>query len=129
MKDYKSIVDPLTKLLHKDAFKWDDQATEAFNSLKNTMVTLPTLALPNFDFPFMIVTDALGFGLRVVLMQGERPIAYFSQTLSMHAQRESIYKRELMAMVLLVQKWSHYLLGRKFTVISDQKCNHNSRNG
>lgn len=78
MKDYKSIVDPLTKLLHKDAFKWDDQATEAFHSLKNTMVTLPALALPNFDFPFVIVTDALGFGLRVMLMQRERPIAYFS---------------------------------------------------
>lgn len=55
-------------------------------------------------------------------MQGRQPIAYFSQVLSARAQGKSIYERELVAIVLSVQKWRHYLLGRKFTVISDHKA-------
>ncbi|TYK05438.1 hypothetical protein E5676_scaffold83G001360 [Cucumis melo var. makuwa] len=35
---------------------------------------------------------------------------------------KSIYKRELKAMVLVVQNWRHYLLGWKFTIISNQKA-------
>lgn len=55
-------------------------------------------------------------------MQDRQQIAYFSQALSERARNKSIYERELMAVVLSVQKWRHYLLGRKFTVISDQKA-------
>lgn len=55
-------------------------------------------------------------------MQVTRPIAYFSQALSARAQAKSIYERELMVVVLSIKKWQHYLLGNKFTVISDQKA-------
>lgn len=86
------------------------------------MVTLLVLALPNLDQPFVVETDASGIGLGAVLMQDRQPIAYFSQGLSVRARNKSIYERELMAVVLSVQKWRHYLLGRKFTVVSNQKA-------
>lgn len=50
------------------------------------MVTLPTLALPDFTLPFVIETDASGTGLGVVLTQKQRPLAYFSQHLSPQAR-------------------------------------------
>lgn len=80
------------------------------------------LAPPNFDQRFVIETDTSWVGLGVVLMQDQQPIAYFSQALSLRAQNKSIYERELMAVVLSVQKWRHYLLERKFIVISNQKA-------
>ena len=57
-----------------------------------------------------------------MLSQNRHPIAFFSQKLSPKAQTKLVYERELMAVVLSVQKWRHYLLGKKFTIISDQKA-------
>ncbi|KAA0051159.1 Transposon Tf2-6 polyprotein [Cucumis melo var. makuwa] len=122
VKSYGEIAAPLTKLLQKNAFKWDENATLAFESLKTAMTTIPVLALPDWSLPFMIETDASGSGLGAVLSQNGHPIAFFSQKLSPRAQSKSIYERELMVVVLSVQKWRHYLIGRRFTIVSDQKA-------
>ena len=76
------------------------------------MMTLPILALPGFSLPFKIETDGSGCGVGVVLIQNNQPIAYFSQTLAMRDRAEPIYEWELMAVVLAVQRWRPYLLGR-----------------
>lgn len=86
------------------------------------MITIPVLALPNWNLSFIIETDASGIGLGAILSQNGHPIAFFSKKLSSRAQSKSVYERELMAVVLSVQEWRHYLLGRKFTIISDQKA-------
>ncbi|GAU45976.1 hypothetical protein TSUD_401160 [Trifolium subterraneum] len=121
IKNYATIAFPLTELLKKDAFAWSETAQEAFNALKQAMVEAPVLALPNFNEPFMLDTDASRIGMGAVLSQGGHPICYFSKKFCSKLLRASTYVRELCAITEAVKKWRPYLLGRKFIIHTDQR--------
>ncbi|KAD5960575.1 hypothetical protein E3N88_12047 [Mikania micrantha] len=121
VKDYGSIARPLTDLTKKDAFQWTPTAQRAFDLLKNGLITALVLALLNFTVPVVVECDASGRGIGAVLMQHNRPIAYFSKALSDRNLSKSAYERELMALVLAVQRWRPYLLGNHFTICTNQK--------
>lgn len=118
---YAKIAWPLTDLLKKDGFSWSVQAEAAFQALKVAMTEVPVLALPDFTQTFVVETDASGHGLGAVLMQNQHPLAYFSQVLPQNARHKSVYEQELMAIVFVIQKWRHYLLGRHFIVRTHQR--------
>ncbi|MCI03438.1 Ty-3/Gypsy retrotransposon polyprotein [Trifolium medium] len=121
IKDYGKIARPLTELTKKDNFKWGIEAQHAFEELKQKLTTAPVLALPDFTKGFVIECDASGGGIGAILMQDRKPIAYFSKALGARNLTKSAYEKELMAVVLVIQHWRPYLLGRKFIVSTDQK--------
>ncbi|KAA0059477.1 hypothetical protein IC582_002782 [Cucumis melo] len=120
--NYRTIAAPLTQLLKKGGFSWTEEATSSFDRLKSAMMSLPVLALSDFTKQFEIETDASGYGIGAVLVQDRRPIAYYSHTLAMRDRARPVYERELMAVVLAVQRWRPYLLIGKFRVKTDQKA-------
>lgn len=119
--NYAHLASPLTDLLQKSKFEWNQEAQTAFETLKKAMSTLPVLALPNFSLVFDVTTDASGTGIGAVLSQNDKPIAFFSKKLSPRMRTSSTYIRELFAIIEAVKKWRQYLLGRKFQIFTDQR--------
>lgn len=91
----------------------------AFNKLKEAMTSLPLLQLPNFYHTFVVDWDASRTGVGAVFQQNGQTITYFSsKRLSPSNHHKSVYNKELLTLVMALQKW-HYLLGRKFVVHTD----------
>jgi ribonuclease HI len=79
------------------------------------------LALPNFEEPFVLETDACDTGIGVVLMQKGHPIAYLSKALGPKTRAMSTYEKECMAIILALDKWKSYLQHQPFTILTDQR--------
>lgn len=122
---YGIVAKPLTQLLTKKGFLWNDQAQQAFEQLKLAMVNTPVLALPNFAHPFTIETDACDTGVGAVLAQEGHPIAYFSKALGVKNQKLSTYEKEFLAVMMAVDRWRQYLQRGPFLILTDHKslCN------
>ena len=76
----------------------------------------------NFTKPFMVECNALKIGVRVVLMQEWKHIAYLSKGLKGKEFSLSIYeKKKLLTLVMIVQKWRLYLLSCTFKVKTNQQ--------
>lgn len=121
IQGYGRIARPLTLLLKKNNFHWNTEAEKAFNQLKQAMMQAPVLALPNFSQQFIIETDASGGGIGAVLMKQGQPIAFMSKVLTTQHQALSVCEKELLALVIAIQKWRPYLIGRKFVVRTDHQ--------
>ncbi|MCI09521.1 RNA-directed DNA polymerase (Reverse transcriptase), partial [Trifolium medium] len=81
------------------------------------MASPPVLVLPNFELPFEVECDAAGRGIRAVLIQQRKPIAFFSKALSEGNLAKSVYEKELMAITSPDQQgWLAKLLGYHFEV-------------
>jgi hypothetical protein len=121
VRNYGLIARPLTNILKKGKFSWSDAAESAFKELKTTMTTTPTLAMPNFNEPFTIESDASSNGIGAILSQQGHHIAFMSRALGTTKQSWSVYAKEMLAIIHAIQTWRPFLLGRKFYIQTDQR--------
>lgn len=85
------------------------------------MTEAPVLIQPNFNEKFILKTDASGLGMGAVLIQQAHPICYYSKQLCSCMLNASTYVRELCAIPSIMKKWCTYLLGKTFTIHTDQR--------
>ncbi|KAJ0628009.1 putative nucleotidyltransferase, Ribonuclease H [Helianthus annuus] len=121
IRSFGMIAKPLTNLLKKDAFKWNDESQDAFERLKTALSSAPVLALPDPKKPFVIETDASAGGIGAVLMQDNHPISFLSRALSPKQNALSVYEKELLAIMVAVKQWHYYLITGPFVIRTDQR--------
>jgi hypothetical protein len=113
---------PMTKLIEKDKqFEWTPACEASFKELKKQLMTAPVLVMPEMEKPFSIYCDAPGQGLRCVLKQDGRVVAYASRQPRKHEENYPTHDLELAAVVQALKIWRHYLMGKKCELYMDHK--------
>ena len=114
----------LRDLNKKDTvFIWTTEHQMAFDNLKQSVATNIGLQYysPSDDNTFIEV-DASGRGLGSCLIQSGTPVAFASKSLSPAQSKYSNVERECLAIVHGINRFHHYVYGRRFTVITDCKA-------
>jgi hypothetical protein len=120
-KNYGKIAEPLIVLLKKNSFTWTPVAAQYFQTLKMAMCTTLVLTLPDFTKTFVLECDAFGKGIVTVLMKEGRPLAFSSKQLSECNLGKSIYEKETLFILHVVDLWHPYLLGQRFQIKTDHQ--------
>ena len=127
MLQFSRIAAPLHALLKKDAaFQWTNSCQEAFERLKELLVSSPVLAYPQFrsEHPFAVETDASAKGLGAVLAQQQadgqvHPIAFAYRSLTLPERNYAITELETLGLVWALKIFRAYLLGHRCIVFTD----------
>jgi len=125
IKNFSAIAQPLNQLLHKDEpYYWGSKQQQAFEKLKEKLVTAPVLAYPDFSKRFILATDASYYGFGATLSQKDRdgkehPIAYASKSLQPAEQNYYATELECAAIVWAIEHYHSYLGATEFTLVTD----------
>lgn len=129
IKSYAGIARPLYELTKKNKkFHWNSDCEEAFQMLKESLVSAPIMAFPQPQGTFILDTDASGYAIGGVLSQlqkdedgeeVERVIAYASRTLTETERRYCARRRELLAIVHFAKHFDVYLRGPPIIIRTD----------
>ncbi|GJS25444.1 putative reverse transcriptase domain-containing protein [Tanacetum coccineum] len=96
IQGFLKIAKPMTKLTQKTIkFDWGEKEEAAFQLLKQKLCRAPILALLEGSKDFVVYCDASHKGLGMVLMQGEKVIAYASRQLKVYEKNYNTHDLEL----------------------------------
>ncbi len=124
--DFSSLAAPLTDLTRKgqpERVIWSPETEEAFHQIKRALTEEPVLQAPDFGCPFLLQMDASEAGLGAVLSQvqegEEHPVLFISRKLTKAERNYATVEKEALAVKWAVLELRYYLLGRKFTLLTD----------
>lgn len=115
------------KLTEKNKqFLWNEICQISFEILKSALTKAPVLAYPTQNDNFILETDARNYGMGAGLSQmqnnSEKVVSYFSKSFSGPERKYCVTRRELLAIVMFIKDFHHYLYGRRFTVRTDHEA-------
>ena len=124
---FSDAVEPLRAALRAERFVWTEALSSAVQSVKDAIRAAPALAMFDSSFPTVLTTDASDVGCGACITQTDalgrtRVVSYGSKTFSAAERNYSVVEREALACVWAVEKYRHYLWGRRFTLRTDHQA-------
>ncbi len=105
----------MTQLMGNDPWKWGTVQQGAFDELKRLLAEEVVLAIPTEEGKFCMEADASEGAIGAVLSQEQDgkwcPVAFLSKSLTITERNYEIYNKELLAIMLALDEWRHYLMG------------------
>ncbi len=113
---------PLTKLTFTlEKWSWTDECQQAFQRMKDIVIKEVMLSYPDFNKPFEIHTDASQTQLGSVILQDNKPIAFYSRKLNPAQTRYTTTEKELLSIVETLKEFRTILLGQQIIVHTDHE--------
>ena len=124
IQDFSKISQPLCALLLNEAkFIWTKSYQKAFERLKSLLTIVPIVRPSNQSLPFRLMCDVNDYVVGVVLGQREdqKPYVmyYASKTLNDAQRNYTNTEKNLIAMVLVLDKFRNYLLKTSIVIFTD----------
>ena len=98
---------------------WSKQCNEAFEIIKRVVARETLLNFPDFHKEFHIYTDASDYQLGAVIMQDNKPLAFYSRKLNAAQKNYTTGEQELLSIVETLKEFRNILLGQKLVVHTD----------
>lgn len=118
---------PLHYLCKKNVeFKWSESCEKSFSTLKKALMSAPVLAFADFTKKFYISVDASFYAVGAYISNepppNDKPIEYFSKSLNDAQKNYSTTHKELLAIILAIERFQHYIWGKQFVLYTDHQA-------
>ncbi|SJL06737.1 uncharacterized protein ARMOST_10079 [Armillaria ostoyae] len=108
----------------KETWTWGTAQQIAFQKLKHQLAMDVVLAIPTEKGKFHVEADSSEGTIAAILSQKQdemwRPVAFLSKALTVTERNYKIYDKELLAIMLALDEWRHYLMGPLLILRSGQ---------
>src|SRR5258706_11928607 len=119
LKNFSIVARPLHELDKKGVtWKWEKTQQDAFDALKDLILSEPCLAHADLDKSFRMQMDTLAYAYGAALSQKQQdgkyhPVAFMSKSMLPAERNYDAYDREALGIIKPLQHWRYWLQGTK----------------
>ena len=115
------VLAPLATLAGRSNKKyiWTEEHQKSFENAKNMISREAMLAYPDFSKEFHVYADASDYQLGGVIMQENKPLAFYTRKLNTAQSKYPTGEQELLSIVETLKNFEGILLGQKVIVHTD----------